>query len=81
MYIDWPKLLRGFLEIAKKQTDLTPGSLESNMLMMAMMSGMDLSDTAQTEKMLKYSGAQILTIATTSDGVRFTMVGLRPAEE
>ena len=79
VYSDERKLMEALIELAEKQGELTPGSAEMMlMFFLQQMGGMDLSDTAKHKKALKYSSASIMTIATTTDGVRFTMVGLRP---
>ena len=82
IYFDERKLMEALIDLAAKQDELTPGSAEMMLIfMLQQMGGMDLSDTAKHKKALKYSAAYIMTIATTTNGVRFTMVGLRPPKE
>ena len=73
-YWDSRRVLEALIELSKQPPDpITMGLLAG-----LQMGGMDLSDEKVCEKMLEYAQPGIVTISTTPDGVRLTMVSLQP---
>jgi hypothetical protein len=80
MYIDQRKMMEGLIELASKREQLVGEPLVGMVLMMLQTGGVDLSDSKLNKKILEYSAPAIMTVATTTEGVQVTMVGLNAEE-
>lgn len=79
LYIDQHKLLEAFMELSKKGPELMADPALGGMMMGLSMVGVDFSDIPP--RMLDYTAPAMMTIATTSEGVRVTLVSLKPDKE
>mgnify|MGYP000543855473 CR=1 FL=1 len=81
LYVDSRKMMEGLIGLAEKQDELMANPFAMGVMFMLRASGLDLSDTASNQKLLKYASPVIVAIATVPDGVRLTYVDLRQTEE
>jgi hypothetical protein len=77
-YSDDRRLIEGLAELAKKPDEMAGDPL---LMMMLQMFAGGTSDSSRLQKTLDLSSAGMFTIATTPEGVRVTMVKLKPKEE
>ena len=77
-YSDDRRLMEGLAELAKKPDEMAGDPM---VMMLLQMLGGDLADSSRSQKTIDQSSAGMFTIATTPEGVRVTMVKLKPKEE
>lgn len=86
LYLDWRRLMEAAIGLAEKRKEVEnaqptiSGAL--SMRLLDMYAGTFKDDNAeQARKALRFYGPQILTAATTPDGVRLTVIQLKPEKE
>lgn len=81
VYMDQYKLLEALIELSKSPQALAGNPFLATIIPAMGMGDTDSFDSAQAKKMLQYSAQSIVTVTTTTDGVRVTLVGMRPSPE
>jgi hypothetical protein len=79
-YIDAREVLRAMAHLGDKvrSGQIPPDSLAGQLMFMMQMSGQETPKPDEIDKRMKDTAAQIMTISTTSDGLRMTAVTLNP---
>ncbi|MCK4343584.1 MAG: hypothetical protein KAY37_17870 [Phycisphaerae bacterium] len=78
-FMDHRKMMSAALAYAKNRDEMMGSGMELAALMLGSITeSMDEDDVKQYRKLLKYTGQSIFTISTTPEGVRITLVDLKP---
>ncbi len=82
-YMDNRRMTEALLELAKNKSDLEAGGMNvTTMMLLGMVEQVgDEKEMERIRKLLKYQASAIYTIATTNDGVQFTVVQMKPSEK